>query len=104
MIIVHHFQLWFHAETKLWYRHKPHFPGMSAQAVLRSDEHSGHVNKKGPNPLEAKSCLEFSAIISHSLLYNAINSQNPAGSQDIFQNVTVLLRRGVGVVLLCRCV
>lgn len=84
MIIVHHFQLWFHAETELWYRHKPHFPGMSVQAALQSDEHSGNVNKKPADPSEEKSCSEVSVIISRTSLYNVINSQNPAGSQDIF--------------------
>lgn len=104
MIIVHHFQLWFHAERELWYRRKPHFPGMSVQAALHSDEHSGHVNKKPADPLEAKSCSEVSVIISRSSLYNVINSQNPAGSQDIFQTEVVLLGGCIGVVLLCCCV
>lgn len=86
------------------YRHKPQFPGMSAQAALCGDERSGHANKKAPDPLEAKSCLEVSTIISRSSLYSAINSQNPARSQDIFPNEVVLLGRCVGVVLLCSCV
>lgn len=47
-------------------------------------ELSGPVNKKAPNPLEAKSRLEVSPTISCSSLYNAINSRNPAGSQDMF--------------------
>lgn len=77
---------------------------MSVRAALHGDERSGHMNKKAPDALEANSCLKVSAILPRSSLYNAINTQNPAGSQDIFQNEVVLLGRFVGVILLCCCV
>lgn len=105
MIIVHHFQLLFCAETKLWYRqkmsvqvHKCCTSSTVQRGASRAREQKG-FQSSGSKVVFRSPCAHFL-----QLFIQCYQKSKSCWSQDIFQKEVVLLRGCIGVILLCCCV
>lgn len=99
MIIVHHLQLWFYAETKFGWRHKPQFPGVPVQAAQHRDERSEYMNNK--DPFGRKAMFRSLPLAACYTMLSIVKIQPGV---TIFFKMSLCCSGVVLVVLLCCCI